>query len=864
MRIPLLARVHVGTVAVLSVLTISACLLIAGLPRGMQASFDQALRRSLSTASAQQADLTVTVASDSQADDLHERGQFDARDRQWRELLPAGLRPLVTPAGTGSSHASAKTSLTPITGTSGTRYINLGWLSDADRRVTWVQGRPPGAPGTTRYDGETIPVFEVGVVVEALREMDLRVGETRTLGENDYVAVKIVGAFEAKEPGDRYWDHNADIMHVAKVQPPGSLDFEKHITSLMSDDGLTALSGEGRHLSYNWVLPVDPAAAGAMDVPGLTAAVADLDRLIGVQSTGTASPYRLITGLPKLLGDFRAALATAETVMYLVLGGLLAVALGVLVLGVQLLADRMEHTLTLARARGGSLRQVAGTGAALTGLAVAPAALAGYALSYLVPGPVLPIVHLGPVIMVLVTVGYAAARLAVTYRAPLHERRDDVATARPTAKRTTLEVLVVVLALAGAYLLRARGLDDSAGQDPFLLLVPVALTAAAALITLRCYPYPLRLLVRLAARGRAAVPFIGLTRAARARSASVLPVLILLPALGVSVFAAVISDGISGTQVQASWQQVGAPIRMTSNIEIPAEAIAKVRAAGGVEQVVPAQTARVQVGYGAERAEAIAVDVARWRQLMGGAPFDLPDLSSGALVSSELRGRGTFEIGWQSRLKLATRGVIESVPGFYTEGKFLVVNIDVLTRPAVNTLLVKGDASVGELKRLVPSATVVSQQGTLRAIQDDPLTSTVRWTMIVVTVALAAYALAAVVLALVVGAADRARAVSFLRTLGLSERQAQRLTVLEILPMILVTTTVGLGLGLGLPAALGPAVDLSSYAGDLPVAGHPPGLVLPGTLAAGLAAVAVLGAYAHTAVSRRRRIGAVLRVGDLT
>ncbi|TDD01070.1 FtsX-like permease family protein [Nonomuraea deserti] len=864
MRVPLLARVHLGTVAVLSVLTISACLLIAGLPRGMQASFDQALRRSLSTAAAQQADLTVAVASDSREEDLHERDQFAARDREWRDLLPPGLRPLITPAGTGSSHMSAKTTLTPITGTSGTKYVNLGWLSDAGQRVTWVQGRPPGRPGTTRYDGETIPVFEVGVVTQALREMDLRVGDTKTLGENDYVAVKIVGAFEAKDPGDRYWDHNLDILRVTKIQPPGSLDFEKHITSLMSDDGLTALSGEGRHLAYHWVLPVDATAANALDVPGLTAAIADFDRLIGIQSTGTASPYRLITGLPKLLGDFRAALATAETVMYLVLGGLLAVALGVLVLGVQLLADRMEHPLTLARARGGSLRQVAGTGAALTGLAVAPAALAGYALSYLVPGPVLPIVHAGPVLVILVTVGYAATRLAVTYRTPLHERRDDVATARPSARRITLEVLVVVLALAGAYLLRARGLDDSAGQDPFLLLVPIALTLAAALITLRCYPFPLRLLVRLTARGRAAVPFLGLTRAARARSASVLPVLILLPALGVSVFAAVISDGIAGTQTRASWQQVGAPIKMTSNIEIPAEAVERVRGTAGVEQVVPAQTARVQVGYGAERAEAIAVDVAQWRRLMGEAPFDLPDLPDGALVSPELRGRGTFEIGWQSRLKLATRGVIESVPGFYTSGKFLVVPIDVLTRPAVNTLLIKGDASVEELERLVPSATVVSQEGTLRAIQDDPLTSTVRWTMVVVTVALAAYALVAVVLALVIGAADRARAVSFLRTLGLSERQAQRLTVLEILPMILVTALVGLGLGLGLPAALGPGVDLSSYAGDLPVGDYSLDLFLPSALAAGLAAVAVLGAYAHTAVSRRRRLGAVLRVGDLT
>ncbi|MGW0196965.1 FtsX-like permease family protein [Nonomuraea sp. NPDC003201] len=854
MRIALLARVHLGTMAVLFVLALSACLLVAGLPRAMQASFDEALRRSLVAAPAVQADLTVSVESRSSEEDLHERGQFDARDRRWRQILPPALRPLASGAG----HMSAKTTSTPVTGTRGHTHMNLGWLSDADRRVDWVQGRAPGKPSTMRYEGETIPVFEVGIVADALPELGYKVGQTKMVGENDYAALKIVGAFKAKDPRDRYWSHNVDLLQVIKAQTPGSDELEKHVTTLIPEEGLAALSGEGRNLSYHWVLPIDARGASALAAPDLQAAVAEFGRVAALQST--ASPYHLGTGLSKLLGDFLAEVATAQTVMYLVLGGLLAVALGVIALVVLLLGNRLDHTLSLARARGGSLRQVAGTGALLTGVAVLPAALAGYGLSFLVPGPALPIVHLGPLVVVVAAVGFAGARLALVHRTPLHERRDDVSAGRPSARRVTLEVLVVVLALVGAYLLRARG----ASQDPFLLLAPVGLTLAAALITLRCYPYPLRLFVRLAARGRAAVPFLGLTRAARARSAGVLPVLILLPALGVSVFAAVISGGIADTQRLASWQQVGAPIKVTSNFEIPAASIDRVRATPGVEQVLIAQTGRVQVGYGAERAEALAVDVAQWRRILDGAPISVPPLSDGALVSPELRGRGTFEIGWQSRVKLATRGVVESVPSFFTSGKFMVVPLSVLTRPAPNTLLIKGDVSPDVLARLVPSATVESQEGALSAIQDDPLTSTVRWTLVVVTVALGSYALVAVVLALVIGAAERASAVSFLRTLGLSDRQAQRLTVLEILPMILITALVGLGLGLGLPYALGAGVDLSSYAGDLPVGDYSLDLFVPVLLAGGLTAVAVLGAYAHTAISRRRNLGAVLRVGDLS
>ncbi|MFI7451284.1 FtsX-like permease family protein [Nonomuraea sp. NPDC049714] len=867
MRLLLLARVHLGAVAVLLLLTLSACLLVSGLPRVMQAAFDQALRESLATAPAQHADLTAVLRSNGGDQDLREPALFQVQDERLRTLVPAPLNGLLAPAG----HASAKTYNTPVYASGGRTFVNLGWLSDGDRRVDWVEGRAPREVSQMRWRGTTIPLFEVGVVGEARDRMGLGLGETKILGESDYAAIKIVGIFRAKDAADRYWSHNGDILNVRQVQQTGKLDLEWYTTALIPDAALTRLSGDDRNLSYQWVLPIDHRSAGALDVPGYDAAVDEFERLMRLQP-GVYAGSTLSTGLPTLLGEFRTALATAQTIMFLVLGGLLVVSLGVIVLAVRLLTERMDHGLTLTRARGGSLPQVAGAAAGLTGLAVAPGALAGYALSYLFPGPMLPLVHLGPVVVVGTAVAFAAARVAVTHRAPLHERRDDVVAARPSARRITLEVLVIGLALAGAYLLRTRGLTTQVaqdGQDPFLLLVPLALTLAAALITMRCYPYPLRLLVRLTARTRPAVPFLGLTRAARARSFSVLPVLILLPALGVSVFASVISSGVAGTQGLAAWQSVGAPVKITSERELPADVVERVRQVPGVTRVVPAQTATVQVGHTAERAEIIAVDLARWRELLTGTPISLPSVpaaSSGipALVSQELHGRGTFEIGWQSRLRITTQGVIPALPGFFTEGKFIVVPFDVNQRPVVNTLLISGDAQETALARVVPQGRVESRAGALAAIQHDPLTSTVSGTLLVVTVALAGYALVAVVITLVIGAADRAKALSFLRTLGLSDRQAERLTVLEILPMIVVTALAGLALGLGLPAALGPGVDLSAYAGGLPVGDYELDLVTPTALAAGLAVVAVLGAYAHTAISRRRSLGAVLRVGDLT
>lgn len=857
------ARAHRGVVAVLALLVLSACLLVAGLPRTMQAAFDGALRESLRAAPAQQRDVTVELRTSGPGTDIHEPGLFSSYGKQIRELVPEALAKV---AG-GDVHASAKTYDTPVHGTGGSRYVNLGWLSDGARHVEWVEGREPRATGATRWQGRRIPLYEVGVSEEARDEMGLEVGDERILGESDFAAVRVVGVFRATDPGDPFWSHHNDVLHVAEVQPPGRIETEKYATTLIADTGLVPLSGADRNLIYQWVLPVDPGRPEARETDALEVSVNELERLLKVQP-GVMSGMTVSTGLVSLLTSFRAALTTTQTVMFLVLGGLLVVALGVIMLAVQLLADRLDQALSLARARGGSLLQVAGTGAGLVAAVVGPAAAAGYALSYLFPGPVLPLVHAGPAAVAVAAVGFAAVRLALTHRAPLHERRDDVAAARPSARRVTLELLVVGLALAGAYLLRTRG-TTSAGLDPFLLLVPLALAVAAALITMRCYPYPLRLLVRVAAGSRAAVGFLGLTRAARARSSAVLPVLILLPALGVSVFASVMSGSVASTQRLAAWETVGAPIRITSERELTADEIARVGRVPGVARVLPVQLADVQVGHTAERAKVIAVDLAQWRDLVAGAPVTppAPPSASGqgipALVSYEMRGRGTFEIGWQSRLTVTTRGVVTSVPGFFTGGKFLVLPFDVGQRPVINALIATGDPDPAALREAVPDARVETQAEVLAGIRDDPMTGTVGATLTVVTVALAGYALVAVLITLVIGADDRARALSLLRTLGLSDRQARGLTVLEILPMVLLSALAGLVLGLAMPAVLGPGIDLSAYAGGLPVGGYVLDPVVPAGLTAGLAAVAVLGAYVHAAVSRRG-LSSVLRVGDLT
>ncbi|WP_327048769.1 hypothetical protein OG320_13305 [Microbispora sp. NBC_01189] len=931
----LLLRVHRGAAAVLALLALSASLLVAGLPRRFEAAYDRAAHALLAEDPAEAADLTVAMSPAVLGEHITGAEGFRTQDRRWRALVPPSLTPLLDAPRGDDGRFAAKTFGTPVAAFLGpekrrpAEYVNLGWVSGAERRVRYVRGSPPGPPATVpdvpgHPELPDVSRFDIALPRAAAEKMDIPLGATLVLGHSHPVLARVTGLFEPIGADDRFWRRNRDMVEVTTRPVAGGDSEELSVTALTGEASLTELTGEGRDLVYIWGIAVDPSAVTARDAASVVEGVADYRRVLGVEaarSGGGSFAEVLDTSLGRVLAGFLARLATAQALMFLILGGLVAVAGGVIALAVQLLTERLRDALALARARGASLGQVVAAGTGTAALAVVPAVLAGYGLSLLLPamsGPATPIVYAGPLLLAAATVGFAAARVALAHRTPLPVRRDDIAGRRRSPRRTVLELLVVALALAGAYLLRGRGLTtgvEARGADPFLMLVPVMLTVAAALVTLRCYPYPLRLFVRLAARARGAVPFVGLALAARAGRAGALPVLILLPALAVSVYGAVAGGTLEGAQRLAAWQATGAGARVEREAGLPPEMIEKIRRAPGVWAVVPVDKGLAQLDLGGRNVTVVAVDLDAYRRLVAGSPLDVPSpppdtaaaptepaptepaqtepvqskpaqstpaqATSGqsipALVSPDLAHLNTFEIGWRVRMRVTNRGVVTGgLPGLTTATSNLVVvpydaSARAGSRPYTGTLLVRGSGSSGDgldggrLRAAggdLPDVRVVTVEESRRKIAATPLAETIKDGFRIVTIALAGYALLTVMIALVAGAADRARALSYLRALGLSDRRAAGLTVLEVVPMIVLTACAGLALGLALPSALGPGIDLGVYAGDLAVRAYELDLTTPVLLAAGLAAVAVAGAFLHTLTGRRRSPGSVLRSGE--
>ena len=143
--------------------------------------------------------------------------------------------------------------------------------------------------------------------------------------------------------------------------------------------------------------------------------------------------------------------------------------------------------------------------------------------------------------------------------------RDEAPPLRASPRRLVLEGTAVFLAVAGALLLRQRGLaiaDEEVRFDPFLAAVPVLATVAVGIVLLRIYPFPIRAGGWLAARRRDLVPVLGLRNVGRHSAAVALPLLVLMLTAAFTAFASVVSVTVDRGQQDSSWQQVGADYRI--------------------------------------------------------------------------------------------------------------------------------------------------------------------------------------------------------------------------------------------------------------------------------------------------------------
>ncbi|MET8834264.1 FtsX-like permease family protein [Micromonospora sp. NPDC004540] len=901
---PRRVRAYGGHFLLLAVLTLVTALLITAVPRVADRLTGQGLREYVAAQPVARRDLTYTTeptvlprtASRVAATNAGELATVEAR------MPPAVGRTI------GERWYSAQTGFGRLTGPTldpgkGLIDVSLRSMTGLPEAATLVDGRWP-AGGTGAGDA-----IEVALADTVAGQLGIRAGNTFAWSALDQDGnpvrqrtVALVGVFRPTDPHAGIWDALPQILRLAAPTQDGKPFLSVAYTA---EAGFDAAATSGWPVSFAWRYRVAPDRIS----PGqLTALV---DGLAALERTRPAG-LTLTQGVDIPLRRFAESLAAARTLLAVIAAGLLATLAGLILLAARLAARRRQGEYALLRARGGANAAVLGRGLAESLLVLPLAAGVGWLLGGLLPGDG---AELRWVLL---------ATLLATLVPPLTALtagrggggRTDLVGARSPAVRLTVEVTLLAVAALGAFLLRRRGLTLDGTVDPLLVSVPVLLAVAAALVALRAYPWPLRLLSRAAARARGSVAFLGTARAGRAATTG--PLVVVVLAVATAAFCGVVAAGIENGRDRAAADAVPGDVRVDGERFAP-DTTDALAALPGVRAVTPLLVETGQRPYadqagrfgGVGDTRVVLVDGARFAEVArrAGVPVTVPDplRATGdgtaplpALVSAALADEFT-DVGladpagrrpaWLdvqgNRLPLRTAATVAEFP-LVERGvtRFVVLPWPALPADAPYPLAPTGFLLAGD--RVDPAAVArVVGEGAQRYQQAGALTggepprqptvttrSAVRaelggsgvngllvFGFTIGAVGGGVLGLLALAFAVLAGARGRGQVLSRLRTMGLSRRQWRGLLLVELTPLVLVSVLTGAVVGALLPVLLTPVLGLPAFTGGVAVrARFEPGLVA-GVL--GLAVLALGFAIAVEALNNRRmRLGEVLRLGE--
>lgn len=913
------ARTEPGVLAVLLVAVTVTTFVAAGLPRWLEARSDLALRDAVASAPADARNLSARRHSVVPAGDSGDpMGPVTAFGERFRDDLAPSIRSMIEDQtwlvqsdvmGFSLTQPALPEDVGPI---SFPRDLHLRRQQDVDEHIRIVDGRAPRPTdeiaenplGRAFFGGGDLEVVEIALAGPALEELQVEVGQrvllTPTPGRccPRPIFVDVVGQLEVIDPGARYWFD--DRVAEPRVEPEG---LTQRVTgyAVFAEDAYAGVieALNGLPLNYTWRYRVDPERIDGGELDRLSSDLRRLDAEFG-QASALSDVTQVQSGLLGIFGEVAAQQRATQALLALATIGVLAIALVVIGLAGGLLAERRRPMIELLRSRGASTGQVLAAHASEGLFAVAPGAvLAGVLAVVLIRG------HTSGTSLAL-TAGLAAVAVAIPVvaavpnarRSLLRLRRDGVAQRDTSPRRIVLEALVVLVALVGVVLLQRRGVGGGAGLDVYLAAVPVLLGIATGLVVLRLYPIPVRALAWAAARRRDIVPVLGLRRVIRQPRVTAAPLVVLVLAVAVAVFASVLSRTIEHRQVQAAWQEVGADLRVDAGGTGPLHSGVDVAGVEGVGAVAPAfvdaGTQAASGGALVTRVDLLALDGAAYTEVVGEMP-GAPRLPAGvrggagagagttedpipAVVSTDWMGgdaepgdRFYIRIGGQ-QVHFAVHATEERFPSVAVGQRFVVAPLAAVdeatpTRPlAPNRVYVDGDVTgarmVDELRAQEAGAVVASRADVLADVRDAPLVAGAAWGLRTAVVLAAAYAALAIGLALTLTARARSRDLAYLRTLGLSERQTLGLTAVELGPTASIATIAGSVLGIATAHLVAPGLELSAFVGGSAPAGLVVDPLTTASLAGAVLATVALAALAVSTRARRTDITKTLRMGD--
>ncbi|MBE2237954.1 MAG: FtsX-like permease family protein [Caldilineaceae bacterium] len=474
------------------------------------------------------------------------------------------------PANTSQNYANAQDPL---------EWVSFGALEQLEEHVIWLEGVAPAPASTDPAD--PIEVAVSGVLAETLgiqvgeefltfRNMETDAGQ-RTV----QLPVRVSGIWAPIDPEEGYWFYRPRAFDEQLLVPFAT--FEGRISSLLKDE--VAL------MVWYWV--VDGSNVTAADAPAL---VARIDQVS--QRAATLLPNTRLDSSPyDALKKYQASAQLLTVLLYAFSIPIVALLLAFIGLVVGLAVSRQRNEIAVLRSRGATAIQIAAVAmleAAVLGLialvvAVPLSAWVAQAfgatrsfLNFSLDSNLRIQVTASPVQFGLIAVGVtllaqvlpsigAARHTIVSYKQELART-----VSRPWWQRAWLDVLLLIPAVYGIYLVRQQGTiltpaGASAGdifENPLLILLPALVALALTLLILRLLPMLMALIAWLAAR-TSSVGFLLATRyLAREPGLYSTPLVLLMLTLGLSVFTASLAQTLDNHLFDQSYYTIGADARL--------------------------------------------------------------------------------------------------------------------------------------------------------------------------------------------------------------------------------------------------------------------------------------------------------------
>jgi hypothetical protein len=502
------------------------------------------------------------------------------RGHNYRDNLPESLQTIIVDSQwtvDSPRHHQLLDELTVATG-GFQQFFQFRYQSGLDDQISLVDGREPEPRDPVNLseitdlpedvEDQPVPTYEVKIGTGTADVMNLEIDDLLALlpDSNDllnrgahrgyfesYFAVEIVGIFEPADPDADFWYFDQRTFQTDVFSDPDQTIY--YSMGIPSEELLPELQemNDPGNWRYNWRYFVEPenvemaaSTRTGADLRAVSQNLGPYEELIDVPPATAHRQMSIRSLLPTLLTGAERQFALTTAVLSLVIAGIVTIGVALSGLLGALVASRRTPEIALMRSRGASPKQLSLTQLTEGILLAIPAALVGILIASLITSgrPVLDsfIAAFAVSIVGVLALWLLTRRIWTVDLGNLMGRRADVP-AGSSQRRVVAEMVIVILAIAGIVLLRQRGVTttaDQQGVDPFVAAVPVFAGLATGIITVRLFPWTLRQLARLAGRRSDIVPFLGLRRIAEPSLGRHLPLVVMILALGVAVFAGAI------------------------------------------------------------------------------------------------------------------------------------------------------------------------------------------------------------------------------------------------------------------------------------------------------------------------------------